>query len=677
MRTLREFVSGLHIFNPEHCPDCAHANRRTMCNRVVLTVLLVWAVVPASAQNPKHPLDGLTAPEHWAVYETLKASGKTDAKTAFPLIQFKEPPKEEVLAWKPGQSMRREALAIVKQASQTFEAVVDVSGKKLISWTEIKGVQPNLSEGEEDEIREELKHNPDLQAALRTRGISLDSATVHCSGSGYGYFATPEEHGQRLLRVNCSDAHGTWETWGRMIQGLTILWDVNEKKVVRVIDTGAVPIPHAPANFDVGSVGKLREVPNPITVQQPLGPSFHLDGQTVFWQKWSFHFRIDRRVGMVLNNLRYLDGDKSRSILYEGSLSEMFVPYMDPDSVWYARSFFDAGEFADGFSSSLDPGRDCPENAIYFDQVYANYKGIPQLKPRAACVFEQPGDMAWRHDGNVVESRRARNLVLRTIGTFGNYDYVLDWVFRQDGTIHVRVGATGIDEVKGVKGRTATDTPEMKEDTYGRFIAENIVGVDHDHYFSFRLDFDVDGTSNSFVKDRLSTKRLPPSSPRKSLWVAEPEVAKTEEQAKSRMGMEHPEIWRVVNSSVKNPLGYPVSYELMPQENAMSLMLPEDYPQLRAGFTDYQVWVTPYDDKERYAAGDYPMESHGGDGLPAWTKKNRAIENTDIVLWYTMGFHHVPHSEDWPVMPTIWHEFELRPVNFFANNPALDLPNQP
>jgi Cu2+-containing amine oxidase len=33
-----------------------------------------------------------------------------------------------------------------------------------------------------------------------------------------------------------------------------------------------------------------------------------------------------------------------------------------------------------------------------------------------------------------------------------------------------------------------------------------------------------------------------------------------------------------------------------------------------------------------------------------------------------------PRAEDWPVMPTAWHEFELQPVNFFAHNPALDLP---
>ncbi len=280
-------------------------------------------------------------------------------------------------------------------------------------------------------------------------------------------------------------------------------------------------------------------------------------------------------------------------------------------------------------------------------------------------------------NGDVIESRKQRDLVLRTIGSFGNYDYAFDWVFQQDGTIKIAVGATGVDQVKGALSRTAQDDHDGREGAYGRFIAENSVGPDHDHFFSFRLDFDVDGTANSFVRDRLKVERLPAGNPRRSVWVAEPDVARTEQQAKLRMSMEQPEIWRVINPNVKNLMGYPVGYEIVPGENAMSLLLPEDYPQRRAGFTDYQLWVTRYQETERYAAGDYPMQSKGGDGLPAWTKANRGIENTDIVLWYTMGFHHVPRSEEWPVMPTIWHEFELRPYNFFSRNPALDLPKQP
>ena len=119
---------------------------------------------------------------------------------------------------------------------------------------------------------------------------------------------------------------------------------------------------------------------------------------------------------------------------------------------------------------------------------------------------------------------------------------------------------------------------------------------------------------------------------------AEPETAKTEEQAKVRMNMEQPEVWRVVNPNVKSPSGISGGNDVMGGDNAMSLLGPEDYPQKRAGFTDYHVWVTPYRENERYAAGDYPMQSKGGDGLPAWTKANRAIENTDIVLWYTIAF---------------------------------------
>jgi primary-amine oxidase len=640
-------------------------------------LLLVALSPPAEAQAPKHPLDGLTAPEYWAVYDTIKGSGHVDAKTRYPFITLHEPSKDEVLKWKSGQPFRREALVVVKQGPHTFEAIVDIAARKVTSWREIQGVQPNLTDEELTSMDEDIKANPEWQAAMRRRGIT-DYDTVFCAGISPGYYGTPEDKTHRLQRVICYDRHGVWEPDGRPIEGLAVQWDANERKILRVIDDGAVPVPQGPVNYDIDSLSPLREVPTPITIQQPQGPSFRVDGHQVNWQKWNFQFRIDRRVGLIVSNVGYADGDKLRSILYQGSLSEIFVPYMDPSEAWYHWTYFDAGEFSDGFGSPLEPGADCPDNAVYFEQVFANARAIPQRRPRAACLFERAsGDIAWRHEGmSGVESRKARDLVLRTIGTFGNYDYVFDWTFRQNGSIRLSVGATGIDYIKAVPARTAAED-NSRSTKYGRFIGENSLGVDHDHFFSFRLDFDVDGTSNTFVRDKLSVERQPPENPRRSVWVATSEVSQTEQQAKLHMDMNHPEIWRVIDPNVKNPLGSPVGYEIMPGDNAMSLLLPDDYPQRRAGFTDYQLWVTPYRDNERYAAGDYVLQSKGGDGLPAWTSANRPIENTDIVLWYTMGFHHVPHSEDWPVMPTMWHEFELHPVNFFARNPALDLPKQP
>lgn len=651
--------------------DAPMSHARSALLAVVLTLIASSSAL--KAQTPKHPLDGLTSPEYWTAYEVLRAAGKVDADTRYPMVQLKEPPKEEVLSWKPGQPMRREAFVVVWKGKQTFEAVVDVKGKTLVSWTEMKGVQPNSVLEENNEISSEVMTDDGVKAALKRRGIT-DMNSVLCDAYSPGYFGTSEEQGRRLFRVECGERYGTRED-ASLAYGLTIVWDADAKKALRIIDTEIIPIVPVPSNFDQASVGPLREVPGPITVQQPLGPGFRLEGQTVSWQKWNFHFRIDRRAGLVLNNVGYQDGDRLRSILYEASLSEIFVPYMDPGEDWYAKSFFDSGEYGYTFSGSMEPG-ECPQNAVFFDQIYADWNLHGQIKQRAACLFEQPaGFIAWRHEGNgAIETREARELVLRTIGLAGNYDYIFDWVFQQDGAIRVRVGATGEDEVKAVKAHTAAEDPSGEASRFGRFVAESYVGVDHDHFFSFRLDFDVDGTSNSFVREKLQLQRLPATSLRKSVWIAKPEIAKNENQAKASMSMEQPENWLVINPNIKNQLGYPVGYALMGGENAMSLMVPEDYPQKRAGFTDYQVWATPYQENERYAGGDYPTQSKGGDGLPAWTKANRSIENTDIVLWYTLGFHHVPHSEDYPVMPVVWHEFELKPVNFFDRNPALDLP---
>jgi primary-amine oxidase len=86
------------------------------------------------------------------------------------------------------------------------------------------------------------------------------------------------------------------------------------------------------------------------------------------------------------------------------------------------------------------------------------------------------------------------------------------------------------------------------------------------------------------------------------------------------------------------------------------------------------LWVTPYQPEEKYPAGNYPNQHVGGAGLPQWTAANRSIDNTDVVVWYVMGSHHLARLEDWPVMPVARIGFALKPNGFFDQNPALDVP---
>jgi len=646
---------------------------RSICFSFLGIFPALWPLYAADAQ---HPLDALTVPEFWATYEAMKASGKLDAASRFAGITLHEPPKAEVLRWKPGEPFRRESLAIIKQGRRTFEATVDVAHQKLISWQEIKGVEPILIADETEGIDEKIKADPNWQAAMRKRGIT-DFDTVGCGGNSPGYFGTPEEQGRRLQRVTCSEGRGFQQRGAHPIEGLIVVWDSEEQKIIRIIDTGVVPVPRGKAEYDTDTIPS-REVPGPISVQQPFR-GFRFSGNQVSWQNWNFHFRIDPKLGVVVTNVTYNDHGNSRSVLYEGSLAEIYVPYMDPAEGWYHTTFMDLGEgnIWGSVASVLEPGADCPQNAVYFDSVVATSHGIPQRWPRTACLFErESGAFAWRHSagGLQTDSRRQRDLVLRMVTTFGNYDYGVDWTFLQNGSIRIGVGATGTVEVKAVRSRTAAEAGEGRDGRYGHFVADNTVAVNHDHFFCFRLDLDIDGTQNSFVKEELKTQMLPADNPRRSVWIAEPKVAKVEAEAQLQMMMEQPALWRVINPQVKGPLGYPVSYQIAPEHNAISLMTEDDYPQRRAAFIAHNLWVTPYHENELYPAGDYPTQSHGGDGLPAWTKGNRSIENTDIVVWYTLGFHHVPRQEDWPIMPAAWHEFELRPFDFFARNPAVDLP---
>ena len=633
------------------------------------------AAAAAAAQVPTHPLDGLSAREHWAIYDVLVASGKTDTTTRYLYTALHEPPKAEVLAWRSGQPFRREGFVHLTQNRRGYEALVDIAGRKLLSWKEIPARQYMTSREEENQADALVKKDPRVLAAFARRGVT-DLTNVGCSPANHGYFDLPEERNRRVVRLTCGDDHNRTSGYGEAFGGLVVVADLTEGKILRVVDTGPQPSTGAVGAHDAEAVGPTRESRNPVSMEQPLGPSYTLNGQQVSWQNWKFHFRVDPRRGIVLSMVRYTDGGKDRSIMYQGSLSELFVPYMDPNEPFNYQGFMDLGTYPStfgGIASTLEPGIECPAYGTYFNYVVVSEKGRPRERARAACLFERSaGDVAWRHGregGLVIEARAKRDLVLRMFMTAGNYDYLFDWVFQQDGTIKVSVGASGMDQTKGITGKG-------NEDLYGRQIAPNLIGVNHSHFFSFRLDLDVDGASNSLMVDRLKTERLPETNPRRSLWTVQSSVARTESEAQRHSTMSEPEVWRFVNPGVIGAYGSPVGYEI-DGHGAMTLLSPDDYMQRRAGFTNHTLWVTPYNADELFAAGDYPTVSTAGDGLPKWTAANRGVANTDVVAWLTMGFHHVPRPEDWPIMPVAWHSFEIRPVGFFNRNPAIDLPRKP
>ena len=646
--------------------------------KLIIFFFLIFFGQLISAQQKTHPLDPLTWQEYWTVLEVLQSNKHLDESTRFSHINLIQPDKSLVWEWSASKNYSRVAYAIAHQGDKTYRAEVNLTNRKLNSYKELKGIQPAWLSEEFGSMAEKVKQYPDFIAAMKKRGYD-DLTFIDIVFWPPGYFGTEEQKGKRIAHGTMVDARNIRNTWSREIAGLVVVVDMHSREILRLVDEGITPVPTVNTDFDVSSLPAARALPGPIKIDQPNGAGFKLDGYIVEWQKWKFHIRPDHRVGMVLSTITYNDNGNERKVLYEGYLSEIFVPYMDPSFSWYHRNFIDAGEYtAGGLTKPLLRGLDAPDYAHYMDGLVIHDSGRPKAVSNLIAIFErQSGDPSWRHYSTEMEpeSRPKRDLVIRSAAVLGNYDYIFDWVFQQDGSIKVKIGATGIAEAKtSAQMDASTNNGKDDGDAYGHFVDPNIVAVNHDHYFSYHIDLDVDGSNNSLMLDRLQNKILPEDHLRRSVWVSNPKIAKTESEAKLKINFDRPTLWRVISENRKNHVGYPTSYQLMPGMTGNTLLTEDDYPRKRVGFINYHLWTTPYNKNERFAVGDFPTLSLPGKGLPEWTKANRSIENTDIVLWYTIGMHHKVRAEDWPVMPVLWHSFELRPFDFFNANPALDLP---
>ncbi len=588
---------------------------------------------------PADPLASLSASELAQVRSILRQKSLLSEKTRLAWVALAEPDKT---AWLGGQKLPRrvEATVFVPGTGRASIATLDLDSSGVVSTRDVENVQPRLLTEEFQSAWEVASRDPRWRSALKKRGISdPESVTVNIWGAGAIDGADGKK---RLARLVAYRATGEGHYLARPIEGLSALIDLVARKLITVEDTGAVPVP-PPQGYSLA----------PASPALPGGtPKVRRENGEFVWGAWRFSLELHPREGLVLRRVRWGE----RSILYRASLSEMVVPYGDPTPGWRWRNAIDEGEYGMGQNTApLVRGADVPDGAQLLEFTLADELGQPKEIPGAVALYERDGGLLIKHENM---ARRARQLVVCHTATLGNYDYAFQWIFHEDGTLECETLLTGIMLAKG-------DTPhKLGEASSAHTLSERLSAVNHQHFFCWRLDLDVDGTKNRLIECNTSPLPPGPSNPEGNAIAMRETPLRTESEAKRRIDPAQSRYWKVL--SEKN-----TGYALIPGDNALPLAAPTATIRKRAGFLDSHLWATPLRENERWAAGEFPNQSAGSDGLTAWTRADRELQNRDIVLWYTQGITHLPRPEEWPVMNVHKISFKLMPVGFFPRNPIL------
>ncbi len=611
-----------------------------------------------------HPLSRLSAEEFTAAREIVIEAGLVGERTKFVYVGLDEPHKDVVRAWAPGDPIERRArvLLLDRATGNGSDLTVSLTDAAVVGNKPIDGAvdgQVPILDDEFAAIEPILAADERWVAAMAKRG--LDVANVRSVPLSAGsYF--PDEVGHRVVRVlGFHQADPEDLPWAHPVDGVVAFVDITRGVALDVQDHFELAVPAERADLTPDSPRDLK----PIEITQPEGPSFTVEDDVVRWAGWEFRVGFDAREGLVLHQLS-IDG---RSVVHRASIAEMVVPYADPSPVRFWQNYFDVGEYVFArYTNSLELGCDCLGEIHYFDATLADEDGAPRTIRNAVCLHEEDYGVAWKHTdlfNGMAETRRSRRLVISFFTTIGNYDYGFYWYLYTDGTIQLESKATGIVFTSSYRG---------DEHPYATEVAPGLGAPFHQHLFSARLDMAVDGTGNTVHE--VDAVRLPMSdtNPYGNAFARRLTPLTRESEAQRVSDATVGRTWHVVNPSRTNRLGQPVGYALHPQASPVLLADEDSSIAQRAAFSTRTLWVTEYDPAERYPAGDFVNQHPGSGGLPSFVAGDAPLEDADVVLWHTFGLTHFPRPEDWPVMPTDYTGFTLKPVGFFDRNPALGLP---
>jgi hypothetical protein len=321
--------------------------------------------------------------------------------------------------------------------------------------------------------------------------------------------------------------------------------------------------------------------------------------------RWKICFQPMSGNGLVITGAWFQKSPSSSLVrlFWDARISEIFVPYHPGGPRYYDV----------GYNFSMIPlnGNDCPAT-----------KGGTLMGPgNEVCKEVHDRGLAWKDDLNV---RRGEEVVLWGALDAANYNYVIEWTFRDDGVVMGRVGAT------------AQNAPSMPT-------------IAHMHGPFWRLDIDWNGFPGDSVY--VGTHKEVGAGATDSMSLIATESA-VEWKAEEFTDL------HIQDATLKNANGNYSTYHLMPMRFGT--------PRHIEPFTQKDFWVTRYNPAEMWAPA-----------LATYMSPSQPVSNTDVVVWYHGGAHHLPRDEDGRIVNgwwtgeahIMWNGFMLMPHNLFDKTP--------
>ncbi|EPS45779.1 hypothetical protein H072_166 [Dactylellina haptotyla CBS 200.50] len=646
----------------------------------------VERVFNIKAERVLHPFSPLTEQEIKTA-AALTRKEHPDVDLHFKCVTLREPEKEVMKKWlteaedsKPKIVRKAFVVFYFRRTPDLFEYVINLATEAIESKNKLDGFH-SCADGEEIlQIEQVCLEDEGVKAEIAK--LQLPEGTVVLSDPWiYGSDGVNDERKQWQCYLYTRPKDNADSNHYASPIPISPVVDVATMKVVRI---DRLPLgvdekieehkPYVPSlNEYLPEHQKLRTDLKPINIIQPEGVSFRFSksGEEIEWQKWKFRVGFNYREGMVLYNVSY-DG---RDLFYRLSLSDMAIPYADPRKPYHRKQAFDLGDAGAGvMANNLKLGCDCLGTIAYLSFPVADDKGEPMVMENCICVHEQDAGIQFKHmnyrTGRSVLSRM-RELVLQSIITVANYEYIFAFIFNTAGEVSYEVRATGILSTAPID-QSIKDSPN-----FGTIVHPGVLAQHHQHIFSLRIDPAIDGFGNKVIyEEAQAMDPKDPSNPfGTGYYISETSV---DTEAGFLEAPQNNRVFKIQNPKNRNPINNKaVGYKIQAPPFQKLLASEGSYHFKRAEFADKAVYVTKYNDWEYFAAGQYTNQSRGGHGVREWCKRETKLDveqGDDVVVWVQFGINHIPRIEDFPVMPVETVRVHLKPVNFFDKNPALDLP---